>query len=96
MTVLDSETGLGHADIGLSEATARDYFALLKPRVMSLVVFTAFAGLFLAPGSINPVMGLDSLTIHSSSFLNFLAKGSGKSSKSFFPNSSFCDFNPSL
>ena len=57
MTVLDSETGLGHADIGLSEATARDYFALLKPRVMSLVVFTAFAGLFLAPGPINPVMG---------------------------------------
>nr|WP_272211855.1 heme o synthase [Marinicella sp. W31]MDC2877744.1 heme o synthase [Marinicella sp. W31] len=57
MTVLDSETALAHSDIGLSEATARDYFALLKPTVMSLVVFTAFAGLFLAPGPINPVMG---------------------------------------
>jgi len=35
-----------------------DYIALLKPRVMSLVVFTAFAGLYLAPGSINPVIAL--------------------------------------
>ncbi|PTM98483.1 protoheme IX farnesyltransferase [Mycoplana dimorpha] len=42
----------------LSEATARDYFELLKPRVMSLVVFTALAGLVLAPGQINPVIGL--------------------------------------
>ena len=31
-----------------------DYFALLKPRVMSLVVFTAFAGLVLAPGDLHP------------------------------------------
>ncbi len=42
----------------ISEASAGDFFALLKPRVMSLVVFTAFAGLVLAPGSINPVMAL--------------------------------------
>ncbi|MBO39525.1 MAG: protoheme IX farnesyltransferase [Rhodospirillaceae bacterium] len=34
-----------------------DYITLLKPRVMSLVVFTGFAGLFLAPGSIHPVIG---------------------------------------
>lgn len=34
-----------------------DYIALLKPRVMSLVVFTAFIGLLLAPGGINPVIG---------------------------------------
>ena len=33
-------------------ATVSDYFALLKPRVMSLVVFTAVAGLALAPGHI--------------------------------------------
>ncbi|RLQ87454.1 heme o synthase [Notoacmeibacter ruber] len=39
---------------GLSEATPRDFFALLKPRVMSLVVFTGFVGLLLAPGSIDP------------------------------------------
>lgn len=33
-----------------------DYIALLKPRVMSLVVFTAFVGLMLAPGEIHPVI----------------------------------------
>jgi protoheme IX farnesyltransferase len=33
-----------------------DYIALLKPRVMSLVVFTGFAGLYLAPGTIHPVI----------------------------------------
>ncbi|MGB0798546.1 MAG: protoheme IX farnesyltransferase, partial [Planktomarina sp.] len=32
-----------------------DYFALMKPRVMSLVVFTAFVGLFAAPVSMHPV-----------------------------------------
>ena len=42
----------------ISEASAADFFALLKPRVMSLVVFTAFAGLVLAPGHINPLIGL--------------------------------------
>jgi len=35
-----------------------DYFALLKPRVMSLVVFTSVVGLVAAPGSIHPVFGL--------------------------------------
>ena len=33
-----------------------DYIALLKPRVMSLVIFTAFVGMMLAPGSIHPVL----------------------------------------
>lgn len=37
--------------------TASDYFALLKPRVMSLVVFTAIVGLFAAPGHIHPWLG---------------------------------------
>lgn len=40
------------------EAEAQDFIALLKPRVMSLVVFTGIVGLLLAPGSINPVLGL--------------------------------------
>lgn len=35
-----------------------DYWALLKPRVMSLVVFTAITGLLLAPGHINPWIGI--------------------------------------
>ncbi len=37
--------------------TFSDYWELLKPRVMSLVVFTGFCGLFLAPGKIHPVIG---------------------------------------
>jgi protoheme IX farnesyltransferase len=35
----------------------RDYFALTKPRVMSLVVFTGLCGLLAAPTYINPVIG---------------------------------------
>lgn len=41
-----------------SPATASDYWQLLKPRVMSLVVFTGIAGLLLAPGSIHPFIAL--------------------------------------
>jgi protoheme IX farnesyltransferase len=35
-------------------AQPEDFFQLLKPRVMSLVIFTAVTGLVVAPGSINP------------------------------------------
>ena len=42
--------------VRLSEATASDYLALLKPRVMSLVVFTAFVGVVAAPAHLNPIM----------------------------------------
>jgi protoheme IX farnesyltransferase len=38
-----------------------DFFALLKPRVMSLVVFTAFVGMAVAPGEIHPVLGFAAL-----------------------------------
>lgn len=38
-------------------ARVEDYLALLKPRVMSLVVFTALVGMLVAPGAINPVIG---------------------------------------
>lgn len=41
---------------GISAAMPRDYFELLKPRVMSLVVFTAIAGLLIAPGDLHPVL----------------------------------------
>ncbi|WP_283195198.1 heme o synthase [Rhizobium sp. AN80A] len=59
MTVIDDRSSLGDdSEFLLSEASARDYFELLKPRVMSLVVFTAFAGLIVAPGYINPVIGI--------------------------------------
>ncbi len=38
-------------------AASRDFIALLKPRVMSLVVFTGFAGLAVAPGHLHPLLG---------------------------------------
>ena len=40
------------------DAAPADYFALLKPRVMSLVVFTGAVGLFLAPGDIHPILAV--------------------------------------
>jgi len=45
----------------ISEASVADYFALLKPRVMSLVVFTALAGVMVAPGHVHPVLGFAAL-----------------------------------
>lgn len=42
----------------LSEADPSDFLALLKPRVMSLVVFTALVGLVAAPGTIHPFMAI--------------------------------------
>jgi protoheme IX farnesyltransferase len=39
----------------------RDYVALLKPRVMSLVVFTALVGMAIAPGGISPVIAFAAL-----------------------------------
>jgi heme o synthase len=44
-----------------SMASVGDYLALMKPRVMSLVVFTALVGLILAPGHLHPVLGLFAL-----------------------------------
>jgi heme o synthase len=53
MSVVDAPNrtipDLGGADVG-------DYFALLKPRVMSLVVFTALVGMAAAPAALNPVL----------------------------------------
>ncbi len=34
---------------------AKDYVRLMKPRVMSLVIFTALVGLVAAPGDMNPI-----------------------------------------
>jgi protoheme IX farnesyltransferase len=44
-----------------SLAGVEDYIALLKPRVMSLVVFTALVGLLVAPGHVHPVIGFTAL-----------------------------------
>jgi protoheme IX farnesyltransferase len=53
------------------EAGFGDYVALLKPRVMSLVVFTALVGLLVAPVPVNPMVGFASIL--------FIALGAGAS-----------------
>ncbi len=53
------------------EAGFGDYFALLKPRVMSLVVFTALVGLLAAPTGVHPVIGFAAIV--------FIAVGAGAS-----------------
>ena len=58
-TVQEGEAGFG------------DYFALLKPRVMSLVVFTALVGLAAAPVSVHPMIAFASIL--------FIAVGAGAS-----------------
>lgn len=47
----------------LPDARVADYIALLKPRVMSLVVFTGFAGMWIAPGfaALHPVIALTAI-----------------------------------
>ncbi|WHA06876.1 heme o synthase [Candidatus Megaera polyxenophila] len=41
--------------------SVKDYFMLMKPRVMSLVVFTAISGMLLAPGNIHPLIAFVSI-----------------------------------
>jgi heme o synthase len=53
------------------EAGFGDYFALLKPRVMSLVVFTALVGLLVAPVAVHPMVGFAAIL--------FIAVGAGAS-----------------
>jgi heme o synthase len=43
---------------GAPTASVADFVALLKPRVMSLVVFTGVAGLLTAPGTLHPVLAV--------------------------------------
>ncbi len=46
---------------GSAYAGTGDWFALLKPRVVSLVVMTGWIGLFLAPGHLNPVLAFTAI-----------------------------------
>ena len=62
--VITAQTYDGEPQLG-------DYYALLKPRVMQLVVFTAVVGMLAAPVSVNPVIGFCSIL--------FLAIGAGAS-----------------
>ncbi len=58
-TSVDITTAAGAPQISgfAGPADVADYFALLKPRVMSLVIFTAFVGIIVAPGGIHPWLG---------------------------------------
>jgi heme o synthase len=57
-TSVDTEVG----QIGnVAEPGIGDFLTLMKPRVMSLVVFTALTGLIAAPGDIHPVLGVIAL-----------------------------------
>ena len=55
MAYIDDSRGISAM---AGEARVGDYIALLKPRVMSLVVFVALVGMLVAPGGINPLIGL--------------------------------------
>jgi heme o synthase len=56
---LRSDGALAHEEP--SGAAVGDYLALMKPRVMSLVVFTALVGLVIAPGHLHPVIAFTAL-----------------------------------
>jgi protoheme IX farnesyltransferase len=65
-----SDVGI-NSTIGEQEARFGDFFALLKPRVMSLVVFTALVGLLAAPVPVHPLIGFAAIL--------FIAVGGGAS-----------------
>jgi len=58
---LISEERPARADSLPGFAGVEDYWALLKPRVMSLVIFTALVGIIRAPDDIHPVLGFVAL-----------------------------------
>ena len=57
MTLVD-QAHIDDLDVTLSEATPGDYVSLLKPRVMSLAIFTAFVGMATAPTMPHPLLAL--------------------------------------
>lgn len=64
MEYLVPDTGVIHDNTARADqgsARASDYFALLKPRVMSLVVFTGLVGMAVAPGNLHPVLAFTAL-----------------------------------
>jgi protoheme IX farnesyltransferase len=54
-------TALGASAVAAGRGTVSDYVALLKPRVMALVIFTAAVGLLIAPEPMHPWMGFMTL-----------------------------------
>lgn len=58
-----SDTSINSPEVRAADeiGSARDFFELLKPRVMSLVIFTGLVGMLVAPGGIHPVIGFTAL-----------------------------------
>ena len=59
MLSFDKNSSLEKSPVNV--AGAGDYFELLKPRVMSLAIFTAIIGLLLAPGYMHPMLAIFSI-----------------------------------
>ena len=70
MIVTDASLNAGSYNIP-NQTEFDDYFALLKPRVMSLVVFTASVGMLAAPVGVHPIIAFASIL--------FIAIGAGAS-----------------
>jgi protoheme IX farnesyltransferase len=66
-----TDTSLHSERAATGEADFGDYVALLKPRVMTLVVFTALVGLLAAPAPVHPMVGFAAIL--------FIAVGGGAS-----------------
>ncbi len=58
---LSPQIAADRVGLGPSLAGVDDFIALMKPRVMSLVVFTALVGLVIAPGHLHPVLSFAAL-----------------------------------
>ncbi len=62
-------TDIAHSSVGIDRpvlspaagGSVGDFIALMKPRVMSLVIFTALTGLVLAPGTLHPALAVIAL-----------------------------------
>jgi protoheme IX farnesyltransferase len=66
VAVVTGQGGGGNAPLSLAGpdiaiSTAADWIALLKPRVMMLVVFTGLVGLLMAPGRLHPVLAVTAI-----------------------------------
>src|ERR1700744_2898207 len=54
--MMTTTTAYMHTSADTDTGTVSDFFSLLKPRVMTLVVFTGIAGVVLAPGHLHPFL----------------------------------------
>jgi heme o synthase len=61
MSIASHNESVSPAGVGDYAAGPAEYFALLKPRVMSLVIWTALAGLLIAPTHVHPVIAVASI-----------------------------------